>query len=136
MVTADAAEDEALRLAGAVEDASEHPIGQAIARFAAERLGSLPPVTAFASLPGAGVRGTVDGRVVSVGSLRLFGELSLLVPAPLREAAEAAEEAGRTAVLAGWDGQARAALVVADQLKPHADAPWPGSAAWACGRSC
>ena len=115
-------EDEVLRLAGAVEDASEHPIGQAVARYAAERLGSLPRVTAFASLPGAGVRGTVDGRVVSVGSQRLFGELSLAVPAPLREAAEAAEEAGRTAVLVGWDGEARAALVIADQLKPHADA--------------
>ncbi len=121
VVTVDSAEDQALRRAGAVEDASEHPIGQAVARFAAERLGSLPSVTAFASLPGAGVRGTVDGRVVSVGSLRLFGELSLSVPAPLREAAEAAEEAGRTAVLAGWDGQARAAFVVADQLKPHAE---------------
>ena len=116
------AEDEVLRLAGAVEDASEHPIGQAIARFAAERLGSLPPVTAFVSLPGAGVRGTVDGFAVSVGSLRLFGELSLSVPLALREAAEAAEEQGQTAVLVGWDGQARAALVVADQLKPHADA--------------
>ncbi len=122
VVTADAAEDEVLRLAGAVEDASEHPIGQAVARFSAERLGSLPPATAFAALPGAGVRGTVDGRVVNVGSLRLFGELSLLVPPPLREAAEAAEQEGRTVVLVGWDGAARAALVVADQLKPHADA--------------
>ncbi|MGO8888645.1 MAG: heavy metal translocating P-type ATPase [Streptosporangiaceae bacterium] len=115
-------EDEALRLAGAVEDASEHPIGQAVARYAAMSLGSLPRVTAFVSLPGAGVRGTVDGRVVSVGSQRLFGELGLMVPAPLREAAEAAEEAGRTAVVVGWDGEARAALVIADQLKPHADA--------------
>ena len=122
VVTADAAEDEVLRLAGAVEDASEHPIGQAVARFSAERLGSLPPATAFAALPGAGVRGTVDGHVVSVGSLRLFGELSLLVPPPLREAAEAAEQEGRTVLLVGWDGAARAALVVADQLKPHADA--------------
>ena len=60
--------------------------------------------------------------MVSIGSLRLFGELSLAVPPPLREAAEAAEEEGRTAVLVGWDGHARAALVVADQLKPHADA--------------
>ncbi len=113
---------EALRLAGAVEDASEHPIGQAIARFSTERLGSLPRVTHFASLPGAGVRGTVDGVAVTVGSPRLFGELSLMVPPPLREAAEAAEQEGRTAVLVGWDGQARAALVVADQLRPHADA--------------
>ena len=122
VVTAGPTEDEVLRLAGAVEDASEHPIGQAVARCAAERLGSLPRVTAFASLPGAGVRGTVDGRAVSVGSLRMFGELSLPVPPPLREAAETAEEAGRTAVLAGWDGEVRAALVIADQLKPHADA--------------
>jgi P-type Cu+ transporter len=52
----------------------------------------------------------------------MFGELSLPVPPPLQEAAEAAEEAGRTAVLVGWDGEARAALVIADQLKPHADA--------------
>ena len=122
VVTVGPAQEEVLRLAGAVEDASEHPIGQAVARFAAERLGSLPPVTAFASLPGAGVRGTVDGRVVSVGSLRLSGELSLAVPPPLRKAAEAAEEAGRTAVLVGWDGEARAALVIADQLKPHSAA--------------
>ena len=111
---------EALRLAGAVEDASEHPVGQAIARAAATRLGALPPVADFAALPGAGVRGTVDGRVITVGSPHLFAELSLTVPPSLRQAARAAEEAGCTAVLAGWDGQARAALVVADQLKPHA----------------
>ena len=111
---------EALRLAGAVEDASEHPVGQAIARAAAARLGALPPVAGFAALPGAGVRGTVDGRIVTVGSPRLFAELSLTVPPLLRQAVRAAEEAGRTAVLAGWDGQARAAIVVADQLKPHA----------------
>ena len=110
---------EALLLAGAVEDASEHPVGQAIARAAA-RPGALPPVAGFAALPGAGVRGTVDGREVTVGGPRLFAELSLTVPPLLRQAVRAAEEAGRTAVLAGWDGQARAAIVVADQLKPHA----------------
>jgi P-type Cu+ transporter len=111
---------EALRLAGAVEDASEHPVGQAIARAAGARLGELPPVADFAALPGAGVRGTVGGRVVTVGSPRLFSELSLAVPPSMRQAARAAEEAGRTVVLAGWDGRARAAFVVADQLKPHA----------------
>ena len=94
VVSGGPAEDEALRLAGAVEDASEHPIGQAIARAAAARLGTLPPVTGFAALPGAGVRGTVDDRVISVGSPRLFGELSLPVSPPLRQAAEAAEEPG------------------------------------------
>jgi P-type Cu+ transporter len=111
-------QDEALLLTGAVEDASEHPIGQAIAREAAARLGGLQPVTAFASLPGAGVQGTVDGRLVTVGSPALFAELSLPIPDDLRKAAEQAEAAGQTAVLAGWDGQARAVLVVADVLRP------------------
>ena len=120
VITDGAAEDEVLRLAGAVEDASEHPVGQAVARAAAARLGSLPPAGTFTALPGAGVRGTVGDREITVGSPDLFARLSLTVPAPLGQAAEAAEQAGRTVVLAGWDGQARAALVVADQLKPHA----------------
>jgi len=120
VITDGAAEDEVLRLAGAVEDASEHPVGQAVARAAAARLGSLPPVTAFTALPGAGVRGTVGDHEITVGSPDLFARLSLTVGAPLRRAAEEAEAHGRTAVLVGWDGQARAALVVAGQLKPHA----------------
>ena len=111
---------QALRLAGAVEDASEHPVGQAIARAAAARLGAPPPVTGFTALPGAGVHGTVDGRLVTVGSPRLFAELSLAVSPRLGQAVRAAEEAGRTSVLVGWDGQAQAALVLADQLKPDA----------------
>jgi Cu+-exporting ATPase len=115
-------EKEALLLAGAVEDASEHPIGQAIAREAAARFGGLPPVTGFAALPGSGVRGDVEGREVTVGSLPLFEELSAGVPATLRQAVAAAEDAGRTAVLVGWHGQARAALVVADQLRSGAAA--------------
>jgi P-type Cu+ transporter len=123
IVTAsDVEEKEALLLAGAVEDGSEHPIGQAIAREAAARSGGLPPVTGFAALPGAGVRGRVGDRTVTVGSPRLFAELSAQVPATLLEAVEAAENSGRTAVLAGWDGQARAAVLVADQLRPGAAA--------------
>ena len=111
-------EDEVLRLAGAVEDASEHPIGQAIARDAAARLGGLVPVTGFTPLPGAGVRGEVDAHTVTVGSPELFKDLGLPVPVPLRRAAEAAENAGQTAVLAGWDDAVRAVLVVADTLRP------------------
>jgi len=122
VITDGAAEDEVLRLAGAVEDASEHPVGQAIARAAAARLGTLPPAETFTALPGAGVRGTVGDREITVGRPDLFARLALTVPAPLRQAAEDAEAHGRTAVLAGWDGQARAAIVVADQLKPHAAA--------------
>jgi P-type Cu+ transporter len=112
--------DEALRLAGAVEDASEHPVGQAVAREAAARLGPPPPVSGFAAQSGAGVRGTVDGRVITVGSQRLFAEIGAAVPPELARAVADAEEAGRTAVLAGWDGRARAAIVVADQLRPGA----------------
>jgi P-type Cu+ transporter len=118
----DTGEKEALLLAGAVEDASEHPIGQAIAREAAARFGYLPPVTGFAALPGSGVRGSVEGADITVGSVPLFDELSIEVPAALCQAVAAAEDAGRTAVLAGWDGQARATLVVADQLRPEAPA--------------
>jgi P-type Cu+ transporter len=111
-------QDEALVLAGAVEDASEHPVGQAIARDATARLGALPPVTGFSSVAGAGVRGTVAGRAVTVGTLRFLTESQLTVSAEIARAAEAAEQAGQTAVLAGWDGQARAVLPVADALKP------------------
>ena len=120
VITDGAAEDEVLRLAGAVEDASEHPVGQAVARAAAARLGALPRAESFTALPGAGVRGTAGGREITVGSPDLFARLALAVPAPLGQAAEDAEADGQTAVLAGWDGQARAALVVAGQLKPHA----------------
>jgi Cu+-exporting ATPase len=116
----DVEDKEALLLAGAVEDGSEHPIGQAIAREAGARFEGLPPVTGFTALPGAGVRGQVGDIAVTVGSPRLFAELSAEVPAELREAVDAAETSGRTAVLVGWDGQARAAVLVADRLRPGA----------------
>jgi Cu+-exporting ATPase len=115
-------EKEALLLAGAVEDASEHPIGQAIAKEAAARFGDLPSVTGFTALPGSGVKGRVTDRDITVGSLPLFTGLPNLVPPVLRQAVETAGDAGRTAVLVGWDGQARAAIVVADQLRPGAPA--------------
>jgi P-type Cu+ transporter len=118
----EAAQREALLLAGAVEDGSEHPIGQAIARAAAARFGGLPAVTGFTALPGAGVRGRVGDRDVTVGSPGLFAELLIEVPGALRDAAGAAADEGRTAVLVGWDGQARAALAVADELRPGAAA--------------
>ena len=105
-------EEEALALAGAVQDASEHPVGQAIARDATARLGALPPVTGFSSAPGAGVRGTVSGRTVTLGTPRFIRESQLTIPDDLAEAVSAAEQQGQTAVLAGWDGQARAVLPV------------------------
>ncbi|MFH9013916.1 heavy metal translocating P-type ATPase [Streptomyces sp. NPDC017943] len=104
-------EKEVLRLAGAVEHASEHPVGRAIALGAADRTGDLPGVEDFRSVPGRGVRGRVEGREVAVG--RLFDE----VPPDLARVREEAERAGRTAVLAGWDGTARAVLSVADAVR-------------------
>ena len=104
-------EKEVLRLAGAVEHASEHPVARAIALGAEERAGRLPEVEGFENVPGRGVRGRVEGRYVAVG--RLFDD----VPAELTRARDEAERAGRTAVLAGWDGTARAVLAVADAVK-------------------
>ena len=118
----EAAQREALLLAGGVEDGSEHPIGQAIARAAAARFGGLPEVAGFTALPGAGVRGRVGDRDVTVGSPGLFSELFLEVPDALRDAVGAAADEGRTAVLVGWEGRARAALTVADELRPGAGA--------------
>jgi Cu+-exporting ATPase len=114
----DTDERESVLVAGAVEDASEHPIGQAIARAAMARLSGLPAVTGFASLPGAGVIGTAAGHEATLGTLRLFGELALAVPVGLRDAAARIEDSGRTAVLLGWDDEARAVLAVADAVKP------------------
>ena len=108
--------DEVLRLAGAVEAASEHPIAQAVAKAAAERGGPLPDVRDFANAEGFGVRGKVDRWQVTVGRGALLADHAL--PASLAGAKADAEAAGRTAVLAGWDGQVRGVLVVSDMVKP------------------
>ncbi|MDQ3739478.1 MAG: heavy metal translocating P-type ATPase, partial [Actinomycetota bacterium] len=110
--------DEVLRLAGALEDASEHPIAQAVARAARERFGALPPVEGFANREGLGVEGIVEGHGVQVGRPSLMAEWSLRVPGALDEAKRDAESQGRTAVLAAWDGEVRGLLVVADTVKP------------------
>jgi copper-transporting P-type ATPase V len=113
-------EAELLARAGAVEADSEHPIGQAIAAAARQRIGSLPAATGFRTLAGRGARAEVDATTVWVGRRTLLAEAGLLVPAALADAAEQLEQAGRTVVLAGWDGQARGALAVADTLKDGA----------------
>jgi Cu+-exporting ATPase len=117
--TAEAAA-EALRLAGALEHASEHPIARAVAEAAAAAApdGPLPPVEGFRNVPGRGVQGVVEGRAVVAGREQLLADLAQHLPGPLRAAKEAAEAAGRTAVAVGWDGAARAVLVVADAVKP------------------
>ncbi|MEV7613352.1 heavy metal translocating P-type ATPase [Streptomyces sp. NPDC089799] len=111
-------EHQLLRLAGALEHASEHPIAQAVAAGAAERVGTLPVPTAFTGLPGLGVRGTVEGREVLVGRQKLMAEQGLTVPPGLTVAVSEAERSGRTAVMAAWDGAVRGVLTVADAVKP------------------
>ncbi|MYT05959.1 MULTISPECIES: heavy metal translocating P-type ATPase [Streptomyces] len=104
-------EKQVLRLAGALEHASEHPVARAVAVGAEERVGPLPEAERFENVPGKGVRGRVEGHEVAVG--RLFDVL----PAELARAKEEAERGGRTAVVVGWDGVARGVLAVADAVK-------------------
>ncbi|MEV4014403.1 heavy metal translocating P-type ATPase [Nonomuraea angiospora] len=106
--------EEVLRLAGALEHASEHPIAQAIARAAQ----SDATVEDFANVEGLGVQGIVDGHAVLVGRPRLLAEWSQYLPDNLQDALETEQAKGRTAVAVGWDGKARAVLVVADVIKP------------------
>ncbi|MFJ9627743.1 heavy metal translocating P-type ATPase [Streptomyces sp. NPDC101175] len=104
-------ESELLRLAGALEHASEHPVARAVAAGAEERVGTLPRAEHFENVPGRGVRGRVEGREVAVG--RLYDEL----PEELARARSQAESEGRTAVVVGWDGVARGVVAVADAVK-------------------
>ncbi|WP_018504937.1 heavy metal translocating P-type ATPase [Parafrankia discariae] len=117
-VAAGGDETEMLRLAGALENASEHPIAAAIAHGARERVGDLPDAEEFTNLEGLGVQGIVDGHAVLVGRPALLEEWAQPLPPDLATARTTAEAAGRTAVGVAWDGKARAVLVVADTVKP------------------
>lgn len=108
----------ALRLAGALENASEHPIARAIAQGARERVGALPEAEGFTNVEGLGVHGVVEGHAVLAGRTALLEQWSQRLPAGLAEAKAAEEAKGFTAVAVGWDGEARAVLVVADAVKP------------------
>ena len=112
--------------AGAVEQASEHPVAAAISEAAREELGPLPQAAGFAAMPGLGARGSVDGHEVAVGRESLFGQLGMTVPAQVADQARLWEQAGWTTVLAGWDGQVRGAVAVADTVKPSAAAAVAG----------
>jgi P-type Cu+ transporter len=110
--------DELLRIAGALEDASEHPIAQAIAAGARQELGRLPSVEAFATRDGVGVEGMVEGHGVQVGRPALMAEWGIAIPDELDAVRRSAEERGQTAVLAAWDGSVRGVFAIADTLKP------------------
>ncbi|CAM5596118.1 heavy metal translocating P-type ATPase [Streptomyces cyaneofuscatus] len=113
-------ENDVLRLAGALEHSSEHPIAQAVAAGATERLGdgsTLPTPEDFTNIPGLGVQGVVDGHTVLVGRPRLLADAGIALPPELAAALTEAGEQGRTAVAVAWDGAARGVLGVADAVK-------------------
>ena len=111
--------DDLLRLAGALEDASEHPIAAAVADGARDQLGALPPVESFASAQGRGVQGVVDGHAVVAGRTGWLREQwAMTMPEDLATAQSDAEALGRTVIAVGWDGAARGLAVVADTVKP------------------
>jgi Cu+-exporting ATPase len=110
--------EDAVRLVGALEHASEHPIAQAIASAAATEFGGLESVESFVNREGLGVEGVVDGHGVVAGRPALMADWALEPSEALLAAKLDAEQQARTAVLAGWDGQVRALFVVADVVKP------------------
>jgi Cu+-exporting ATPase len=116
--TGETTREDVLRIAGALEDASEHPVAKAIANAARDELGAPSAVEGFTNREGLGVEGVVDGHAVLVGRPSLMAGWSLPISDELDAAKRAAEQLGRTAVLAAWDGEVRAVLVVADTVKP------------------
>ena len=119
---AGAARDEVLAVAGALEAASEHPIGTAIADFARAQLPELPALSQFASSAGLGITGSValpgGERMAAVGRPALLTDWAMSIGAEASRLQDEAESAGLTAVLVGWDGQARGVVVVGDAIKP------------------
>ncbi|MEU5465550.1 heavy metal translocating P-type ATPase, partial [Streptomyces althioticus] len=113
----DTDETDVLRLAGALEHASEHPIARAVADAALAALGTLPTPEDFRAVPGLGVQGVVEGHAVLAGRPRLMTDRSLPLPASLARTLGSTEAAGHTAVLVAWDGEVRAVLEVADTVK-------------------
>ncbi|MEU3499741.1 heavy metal translocating P-type ATPase [Streptomyces hundungensis] len=110
-------EAEVLRLAGALEHSSEHPIARAVADGAAAKVGPLPTPEDFANVAGLGVQGVVEGHAVLVGREKLLAEWAMELTPALKRAKDDAEAAGRTAIAVAWDGEARAVLEVADAIK-------------------
>ncbi|WP_438292503.1 heavy metal translocating P-type ATPase [Streptomyces sp. HUAS TT7] len=110
-------EADVLRLAGALEHSSEHPVARAVADGAASEVGTLPAPEDFANIAGLGVQGIVDGHAVLVGREKLLTEWAMELTPALKRAKEEAEAAGRTAIAVAWDGEARAVLEVADAVK-------------------
>ena len=118
-LVADGADPEhALLLAASLESASEHPIGAAVVAAARSRGYRLAAAESFANRQGLGISGAVDGHAVVAGRADLLADWAIAIPDRLTAAAQAAQASGQTAVFVGWDGAARAVLVVSDVVKP------------------
>jgi Cu+-exporting ATPase len=108
--------DEALHLVGSLEHGSEHPIARAIAD--ATETSRLAAIDSFQNHDGLGVEGVVAGHAIVAGRPSLLADWAIELPVDLQAALQRAQEHGQTAVLAAWDGEARAVFVVADRVKP------------------
>jgi Cu+-exporting ATPase len=122
IIAADGFDENALlRQAASVEQASEHPLAQAILNAARERGLSFGQVSDFASPSGKGATGTVDGKLVALGNAMLMGEKNIATQ-DLDKAAEAARQDGATAIYVAIDGRAAGIIAIADPVKPSAKA--------------
>jgi Cu+-exporting ATPase len=119
-------EDDVLWLAGAVENASEHPVGRAVAAAAKKRFPELPTVSEFATVDGLGVHAKVDGHAVLIGRPEFLAQRGVPLTGQLKHAQQRAAAAGRTAIAVAWDDEARAVLMVADSVKPTSAAAIAG----------
>lgn len=122
IVTDGTTADEALRMAGALEDGSEHPIARAIARGATERIGDVPDADSFENVEGLGVHGEVSGRRILVGRPSFLADKGLTLDPALKQAGASREAQGMSVVAVGWDQQVRAMLVIADRIRPSSAA--------------
>jgi cation-transporting ATPase V len=113
-------DEAALSLAAAAESSSEHPIARAVVQGAIDRGVVIQPVASFRSVAGLGVRATVDGGEVVAGRRQFLEREGIEIPGRLSAAAAHLESSGKTVFWVGWDGQARGALALADDLKPSA----------------
>ncbi len=118
--------DALLRRLGAVENASGHPIAVAVTASARAELGDLPQAAGFTALAGMGVCGVVDGLDVIAGREKLLRDRGIIIPGRLERQRDEWERTGYTVVFAGWDGQARGVVAVADTIKPSAVAAVTG----------
>ncbi|HEX5017240.1 MAG TPA: copper-translocating P-type ATPase, partial [Actinomycetes bacterium] len=109
--------EELLRLAGTVEDGSEHPVAQAISKYAKEHVGVLPSIESFSNSGGLGVTAVADGHAVVVGRPSWLDEWGLTLPETLAEALDKAQQRGQTVAVVAWDGEVRGLIEVGDAIK-------------------